>query len=186
MSATLKSRPGRDGFHMPAEFAAHDGCWLLWPERTDNWRLGAKPAQQAFAAVAAAIAAGEPVTVGVSARQYANARATLPTRVRVVELSSNDAWMRDVGPTFVLDGRGRRRGVEWEFNAWGGLYSPWDLDAAVAGKLRNYSSLHLNKQVDISFSAGVGGSYNGAAATCAVPAACPSLVVIPAEAGIQS
>src|SRR6267154_458778 len=100
MSATLKSRPFRDGFRMPAEFAGHDGCWLIWPERTDNWRLGANPAQAAFAAVATAIATTERVTVAVSARQYAHARAVLPARVRVVELSSDDAWMRDVGPTF--------------------------------------------------------------------------------------
>jgi len=139
MSATLKSRPGRDGFYMPAEFSAHDGCWMLWPERCDNWRLGAKPAQHAFAAVAGTIATAERVTVGVSARQYLNARALLPARVRVVELSSNDAWMRDVGPTFVVDRRGRRRGIHWEFNGWGGLagglYWPWDLDATVAGKV---------------------------------------------------
>ena len=49
---------------MPAEFERHSGCWMLWPERTDNWRDGAKPAQAAFAAIAAAIADGEPVTVG--------------------------------------------------------------------------------------------------------------------------
>jgi agmatine deiminase len=139
MSRTLASRPARDGFRMPAEFEPHDGCWLLWPERTDNWRLGAKPAQAAFVEVARAIAGGEPVTVGASARQYANARALLPPAVRVVELSANDCWMRDVGPTFVVDARGRRRGVDWQFNAWGGLdgglYFPWDLDDAVAGKV---------------------------------------------------
>jgi agmatine deiminase len=139
MSATLATLPARDGFRMPGEFGPHDGCWMLWPERTDNWRLGAKPAQLAFAAVAAAIARSERVTVGVSARQYANARALLPAAVRVVELSSNDCWMRDVGPTFVVDRHGRRRGVDWRFNAWGGLagglYFPWDLDEAVAHKV---------------------------------------------------
>ncbi len=139
MSATLKSRPLRDGFRMPGEFAAHDGCWMLWPERTDNWRLGAKPAQAAFAAVATAIAATERVTLAVSARQFNNARAHLPARVRLVEMSSDDSWMRDVGPTFLIDRRGRRRAVDWEFNAWGGLdkglYFPWDRDAAVAAKV---------------------------------------------------
>ena len=139
MSATLISTPAQDGFRMPAEFARHDGCWLLWPERADNWRLGAKPAQAAFAAVATAIAATERVTVAASSRQYRNARARLPRRVRVVELSSDDSWMRDVGPTIVVDRRGRRRGVDWQFNAWGGLakglYFPWDLDDAVAGKV---------------------------------------------------
>ena len=124
---------------MPAEFARHSGCWMLWPERTDNWRDGAKPAQGAFAAVAAAIAAAEPVTVGVSAAQYQNARARLPPQVRLVEVTANDAWMRDCGPTFLIDAKGRRRGVDWTFNAWGGLngglYFPWDRDDEVAQKV---------------------------------------------------
>jgi agmatine deiminase len=135
----LLSTPAKDGFRMPAEFERHSGCWMLWPERPDNWRLGAKPAQAAFAAVATAIAAGEPVSVGVSAAQFENARARLPRNIRVVELTSNDAWMRDCGPTFVIDGKGRRRGVDWTFNAWGGLqgglYFPWDRDDEVAQKV---------------------------------------------------
>jgi agmatine deiminase len=78
-------------------------------------------------------------SVGVSAAQYANARRRLPSAVRVVEISSNDAWMRDVGPTFLVNQRGGLRGVDWGFNAWGGLdgglYFPWDQDAAVAQKV---------------------------------------------------
>ena len=136
---TLTTSPAKDGFRMPAEYERHDGCWMLWPERTDNWRAGAKPAQAAFAAVAAAIVTGEPVSVGVSATQFQNARALLAPAVRVVEMSSNDAWMRDVGPTFVVDARGRRRGIDWRFNAWGGLqgglYFPWDRDDEVAAKV---------------------------------------------------
>ena len=139
MTRTLASDPRRDGYRMPGEFERHSGCWMLWPERPDNWRLGAKPAQAAFTAVATAIAGSEPVSVGASAAQFANARRMLPAGVRVVELSSNDAWMRDVGPTFVVDARGGVRGVDWKFNAWGGLnggiYFPWDLDDAVAHKV---------------------------------------------------
>ncbi|HZF25364.1 MAG TPA: agmatine deiminase [Steroidobacteraceae bacterium] len=139
MNRTLRSTPARDGFHMPGEFEPHAGCWMLWPERTDNWRLDAKPAQAAFAAVAGAIAKFEPVSIGVSRAQLASARAQLPARVRVVQIPSDDAWMRDVGPTFVVDGRGRRRGIDWRFNAWGGLnggvYVPWDRDERVARKV---------------------------------------------------
>jgi agmatine deiminase len=136
---TLNSNPAKDGFRMPAEFERHSGCWMLWPERPDNWRCGAKPAQAVFAAVATAIAAAEPVSVGVSAAQFHNARARLPREVRVVEITSNDAWMRDCGPTFVIDAKGGRRGVDWTFNAWGGLdgglYFPWDRDDEVAQKV---------------------------------------------------
>jgi agmatine deiminase len=133
------SVPLLDGFRMPAEWEPHSGCWMIWPERPDNWRLGAKPAQAAFAAVARAIARFEPVTMMVSARQYAHARAALPPAVRVVEVSANDAWARDVGASFLVNDAGELRGVDWAFNAWGGLrdglYFPWDLDDAVAAKM---------------------------------------------------
>jgi agmatine deiminase len=112
---------------------------MLWPERPDNWREHARPAQRAFAAVATAIARSEPVTMGVSAGQFEAARKMLPAGVRVVEISSNDAWMRDVGPTFVVDRRRRVRGVDWMFNAWGGKagggYQDWALDDQVAAKV---------------------------------------------------
>src|SRR5262245_435102 len=139
MTNTLAATPQRHGYRMPAEFEPHSGCWMIWPERPDNWRLGAKPAQAAFAVIAAAIAASDPVTMAVSAAQFSNARRRLPPRVRVVEISTNDAWMRDVGPTFVVNDRGGMRGVDWAFNSWGGLsgglYFPWDLDDAVARKV---------------------------------------------------
>jgi len=139
MSKTLLSTPLADGFAMPAEFSPHAGCWMLWPERRDNWREGAQPAQQAFAEVAAAIARFEPVTVGVSASHYEFARNHLAPAVRVVEISHDDSWMRDVGPTFVVNKKGVKRGVDWRFNAWGGLngglYFPWDQDDAVARKV---------------------------------------------------
>ncbi len=133
------STPAQDGFHMPAEWEWHAGCWMVWPERADNWRLAAGPAQAAFAAVAAAIARFEPVTVMAGSAQVARARAVLPAAVRMVEVSTNDAWCRDIGPSFVVNGAGVLRGVDWPFNAWGGLqgglYAPWDLDDAVAGQV---------------------------------------------------
>ena len=70
MARQLNSTPKIDGFFMPAEFAEHAGTWMLWPQRPDNWRLGAKPAQKAFIAVATAIAQFEPLTMGVNHDQF--------------------------------------------------------------------------------------------------------------------
>ena len=120
---------------MPGEFEPHSGVWMLWPTRPDNWRDGARPAQDAFVRVAAAIQPATPVTVGAAPEHVDAARAAMPDGVRVVALDSDDAWMRDVGPTFVTDGA-ELRGVDWIFNAWGGadggLYASWDRDDAVA------------------------------------------------------
>jgi agmatine deiminase len=140
MPKTLLTRPGDDGFRMPGEFEPHMGCWMLWPQRGDTWRRGAGPAQKTFAAVADAISRFEPVTVGVSRDRFANARQMLHHRIRIVEMSSDDAWMRDTGPTFVVnDKTGVVRGIDWPFNAWGGLekglYFPWDQDDRVAAKV---------------------------------------------------
>jgi len=139
MTRLLTRTPRADGYWMPGEFERHAGAWMIWPERLDNWRDGARPAQRAFAAVAAAIGQFEPVSVAASAAQYEFARAQLPPTVRVIEISNNDAWVRDTGPTFVVNAAGRRRAVDWQFNAWGGLdgglYFPWDQDDLVAQKL---------------------------------------------------
>ena len=99
----IGTTPKQDGYRMPAEFEPQQGVWMLWPERNDNWRDGGKPAQKAFADVAKAIAKFEKVTVGASVRQYQNARAKLPENIRVVELERDDAWVRDCGPTFLVN-----------------------------------------------------------------------------------
>lgn len=139
MSATKTTTPAADGFFMPAEWHPHSGCWMVWPERPDNWRLGARPAQKAYAEVAEAINESEPVTMAVSDRQFEHARSMLSPSIRVVETETDDAWMRDMGPTFVIDGKGAVRGVDWRFTAWGGLegglYFPWHEDDVAAQKV---------------------------------------------------
>ncbi|WP_343347241.1 agmatine deiminase [Terrisporobacter petrolearius] len=134
----LNSTPKKDGYRMPGEFEPHDGCWIIWPERPDNWRLGGKVAQKVFVEVATAISEFEPVTVCVSNEQYDNASNMLPSNIRIVEMSNDDSWVRDCGPTFVTNGS-KVRGVDWRFNAWGGLvdglYFPWNKDDHVAKKI---------------------------------------------------
>ena len=133
------STPKKDGFRMPGEFEPQDHVFMIWPERPDNWRNGAKPAQKVFTNVAMAIAKHTKVTVLVNNTQYANARARLPEYIRVVEASSDDSWVRDCGPTFVINDKGDIRGIDWTFNAWGGLvdglYFPWANDDAMAQKI---------------------------------------------------
>lgn len=139
MPRKLSTTPKQDGFRMPGEFEQHEGCWMIWPERSDNWRYGAKPAQKAFVEVAETIAKYERVTMCVSQNQFLAAREALNPEVRVIEMSNDDSWMRDVGPTFVINKKGDVRGVDWRFNAWGGLldglYFPWHKDDQVAKKV---------------------------------------------------
>ena len=139
MAKRIDSTPKKDGYRMPGEYEPHKQAWMIWPERPDNWRDGGKPAQKAFGNVAKAISQFEPVTVVVSNKQYANCRNQLPAEIRVIEMSNDDSWIRDCGPTFVKNAAGDIRAVDWDFNAWGGLvdglYFPWDNDQALAQKV---------------------------------------------------
>jgi len=133
----LKTDPRHDGFRMPAEFEPHRGTLMTYPYRSDVWRLDGVPAQDNYMEVAAAIAKHEPVFVAVPPDLLAEAEARYPIpNVTFIPLESDDAWMRDNGPTFVINKDGHLRGVDWVFNAWGGdydgLYKPWDTDDAMA------------------------------------------------------
>ena len=135
--------PQADGFFMPGEYEPHDGCILIWPSRPGSWIYGARDARIAFRDVIAAIAQSENVYVAAGRDAIDSAREMLTggdapwkKRVTVFELETDDAWARDVAPTFVTDGAGRVRAVNWSFNAWGGsvdgLYASWALDDAFA------------------------------------------------------
>ena len=135
--------PVQDGYRMPGEYEPHRGCILIWPERPGSWRNGAREAKKAFADVIRAIAKSEEVYLAASGKTFSEAEklaqrlqtdeALYPIRVFTAE--TDDAWARDVGPTFVTDGK-EVRGINWSFNAWGGtydgLYQDWQKDDNVA------------------------------------------------------
>ena len=139
--------PKQDGFFMPGEFEVHKGCILIWPSRPGSWRNEAREAKKAFAAVIEAIARSEAVFLAARKEDVAEAtnfanelkRKQIPYPVTVFEAKTDDAWARDIGPTFVVSDKANERmvrAVNWEFNAWGGevdgLYASWKLDNAFA------------------------------------------------------
>lgn len=155
--------PREDGFRWPGEFEPQSQVWMIWPERPDVWRDGGKPAQEAYKNVALAISEFTPVTMLVSAEQYAHARNVLPPQIRVIEMSNNDAWFRDTGPTFIKnDKTGEIRACDWAFNAYGGfydgLYFPWDKDDALAQKVCDIEGIDTYRTADFVLE---GGSIHG-------------------------
>lgn len=136
MSRVIESTPLADGYRMPGEFEPQTRTWLLWPQRPDVWRDGGKPAQRTWVALAAAIARFQPVTVGVNHDQFNHARAVLPAPVRLLEVSNDDVWIRDSGPSFVVSDDGGVRVVDWHFNAHGQVsLLTWEKDDMVARKI---------------------------------------------------
>mgnify|MGYP001619521399 FL=1 len=141
----INSTPIKDGFRMPGEFEKHAGCWMAWPERCDLWYDKARPAQKSYAQVAAAIARFEPVTMCVLKKDKETARNMLPASIRILEMEYDDAWMRDIGPTFVTNGK-EIRGVHWNFNSWGGFLPSWEKDKQVGQKILETEQMDGYKQ----------------------------------------
>ena len=124
---------------MPAEWAPHERTLVCWPARADLYGGPAEfaAAKDEHAGVANAIAGFEPVTLVVDPPQEAEARAAVSGAVEVVPMAIDDAWARDSGPIFVLDGS-RRAGVDFRFNAWGDKFHPYDDDAAFAARVLSH------------------------------------------------
>lgn len=126
----------RSGYLMPAETARQDRIWMAFP--CEGYSLGdteqaRHEARSTWAAVAHAVAEFEPVTVVVHPDQRAVAGRYLSGDVDIIEAPINDAWMRDIGPTFVHAEDGSVAAVDWVFNGWGAQdWAQWDLDATIA------------------------------------------------------
>jgi agmatine deiminase len=121
---------------MPAETAPQDRVWMAFPPA--GYTLGenaseADEARGAWVAVAHAVLEFEPVTMVVDPQDVAVASSYLSSEIEVVEAPLDDAWMRDIGPTFVHDEEGGLAGIDWVFNGWGQQdWARWDHDQHVA------------------------------------------------------
>lgn len=137
-------------WRMPAEWDAHEQTWMAWPSR--GYTLGdteqdADEARSTWAAVARAVARFEPVTLVVEphdihqCREYLRNDTTHPIDIVLADL--DDAWMRDIGPTFVLDRDGSLGAVDWVFNGWGAQsWATWSHDARIAGQVADAAGAH--------------------------------------------
>lgn len=124
---------------MPPEWAEHERTLVAWPARESLWDGQLERAKACHARVVAEIARFEPVVLvanlGHGAEAEAASAANHAYPVDVVEEPIDDSWLRDSGPIIVRDADGSRTGVDFRFNGWGGKYTPYDKDDAIAARL---------------------------------------------------
>ncbi|MFZ3170959.1 MAG: agmatine deiminase family protein [Carboxydocellales bacterium] len=128
--------PRKLNFRMPPEWAEHARTFMEWPvQEAMCWPENHEQVCKGFAEIAQAIVEFEPVTMLVNPEGLAKAGRLCGPKVELLVIEHNDSWMRDNGPTFLINEQSEVAGVNWQFNAWGGKYAPWDLDNQVAPKL---------------------------------------------------
>jgi agmatine deiminase len=131
-----------DGYRLPAEWEPHAATWIAWPHRRATFLGDFAVIPDFFARFIRLLAPWEPVKVIATGAALADARDRLRgvAHVECIDIPTNDSWLRDTGPVFLssrqqgMKGQGTSRPVAvcWEWNAWGGKYPPWDLDAKVS------------------------------------------------------
>ena len=126
----------------PAEFEKHEGTIMIWPTRPGSWGTDPRPSQNAFLNVMKSILKEEDlwllVDPKVSSEEVSRIEEIINSkRLHIFRIKSDDAWARDTGPTYVIK-NGKRIGIDWGFNAWGGdydgLYKDYENDRLLASK----------------------------------------------------
>lgn len=124
-------------YRMPAEWDTHERTFISWPIKDSMcYPDDFEAVSQGYRELIQAIAEFEPVTVIVNNDDVEEVRGLFSeSNIECLAIDHNDAWLRDNGPTFLVNKEGEVAAVNWQFNAWGGKYTPWDLDNEVAPKI---------------------------------------------------
>ncbi len=154
--------PSQLGFRFPAEWAKHAATWVTWPHNPATWPHCFEEAKQDFAGLVAAISldevcnviAGKELQTGIE--EHLKTLETRLDHVKFWDWPTNDSWVRDYGPTFVL----KRSAdsvevavVDFTYNGWGAKYPPFDSDQKVATKIAQLLGLS-RFQVPLTFEGG--------------------------------
>lgn len=129
------TNPYDDGFSMPADWMLHSRCWMAWPTRAETWGEHLDSARDAVAEIAKTVVQFEPVTMIAKPKNVAEVSLLTGQGVNQISMAHDDSWIRDMGPTFVVNGANQVAGIHWLWNAWGHRYDDFSRDAAVGGTI---------------------------------------------------
>lgn len=130
----------------PANWEPCEAVWLAWPHNRETWPGHFDGIPEAFAVFVRTVAKTTPVRLLAADELAAEARRFIGdcSNVEIVNIPTNDCWIRDYGPTFVVE-HGSVLAVDWHFNAWGGKYFPHNLDQAAGRQIARAAGLRCLK-----------------------------------------
>jgi agmatine deiminase len=134
-----KEGAGKIELMMPAEWEPHAATQLHWPSNRETWpgeRL--IRAEQVYLNIIGILQKYEPilllvdpsVSVNLVKNKIEQGTGTLKN-IHIHSVPVNDVWARDCGPIIVRKKSGNEEPfviTDWEYNAWGGKYPPFDAD----------------------------------------------------------
>jgi agmatine deiminase len=143
-----ENSPAALGYRMPAEWEPHEATWLSWPRREGiSFPFAYDDVMPVFVEMIDALRESEKVRINVVNPDHElEVRIILKdidsSHVEYVQIPTNEPWCRDHGPIFIKrDSDPRLAIVDWDYNAWGGKYPPFDLDEVVPTRIAEYLRL---------------------------------------------
>ena len=136
--------PAAAGYRWPAEWERHAATWLAWPHNPNTWPDKFEVIPPIYAEWVRLIARFEPVRL-IAGNEAGREQATqlvgdLPN-VEILPWPTNDSWIRDYGPLFLVKPNGEKGIVNWQYNAWGSKYPPYELDNEIPRRAAEYLRL---------------------------------------------
>lgn len=123
---------------MPAEFSPQEAIWLAWPHNKNHWPGNFKPIPEVFAKLVKAIASNEKVYICVNNQKMEKQAKKIlrqKNNIKFFHIPTNTSWIRDHGPIFIRDSKGKLVILDWIFNSWGNKYPPFNKDDIVPQKI---------------------------------------------------
>ncbi len=138
--------PKKLGYYFPAEFAPHSATWLSWPHKEASWPGKLNTIYPYYSQFIKTVSAGEMVNINVNdeAMKAFAVQCLIEAGVDMNNIAfffhpTNDAWCRDHGPAFLVNPKAEHKKiiVDWDYNAWGDKYPPYDLDDIIPTLIAN-------------------------------------------------
>jgi len=140
------------GYYFPAEFAPHQSTWLSWPHKEASWPGKIDSIFPSYIEFIKKLSRFESVNINVvdAAMENNAKKMLLQTNADLSNVffhihPTNDAWCRDHGPAFLLNknDKSKKAIVDWDYNAWGNKYPPFDLDDVIPTLIGKKLGLHV-------------------------------------------
>lgn len=144
--------PASLGYRMPAEWEPHEATWLSWPRPDGISFPGSyERVMPVLGKMVDALADSEEVRINVCdgehesiARRHLTAARARQEHVAYFHHPVNECWCRDHGPIFITrDGEPAMAVIDWDYNAWGWKYPPFDDDDMVPALIARHYGLPL-------------------------------------------
>jgi len=144
--------PKELGFRMPAEWERQEAIWLAWPHNKDTWPAEMlMKVENSYAKFVKVLHTGQKVKILVDnhdselkIREKLNQAGINLSQIILYQIGNQDAWIRDYGPTFVVNSREKELAmVKWSFNAWGNKYDDLKPDNEVPYEMNKTMKLPI-------------------------------------------